>query len=244
MDLVSRFSKLGTIGHGYGSEWHLLRYLGRHRQKLRDEILSKTGGDDIQWIDFHFSQKNEPLKHDIELKGVEFLEEFGIKQWESFWPQRGNAPNWDVVGKTVVNGNTEWLLVEAKSHEDELHPKNTGCDAKPPSLEKIKEAMKKTREALRVEGFQEETWLGPYYQFCNRLATLYFLNVECKPSISAHLVPIYFYGDKIKGEKCPQSCEEWEKNINNMYKKIGLTKESKLRRRIHNIYLSTNPNVI
>lgn len=66
---------MGKIGCGYGSEWHLQRYLGRHRELLREEILSITGGDDIQWLDFNFSNSNEPLMRDRELKGVEFLDE-------------------------------------------------------------------------------------------------------------------------------------------------------------------------
>src|SRR4030067_1741802 len=32
---------MGRIGHAYGSEWHLLRYLGRYR-KLLDRTIQET----------------------------------------------------------------------------------------------------------------------------------------------------------------------------------------------------------
>ena len=52
---------MGTIGYGYGSEWHLLRYLGYHRHYLSQEILNMIGGEILQWLDFKFSPANVPL---------------------------------------------------------------------------------------------------------------------------------------------------------------------------------------
>ena len=40
-----RWSQIRSFGSGYGSEWHLLRWLGRHRQELDKRVLAATGGN-------------------------------------------------------------------------------------------------------------------------------------------------------------------------------------------------------
>ncbi|MHC9543357.1 MAG: hypothetical protein AB9903_27925 [Vulcanimicrobiota bacterium] len=49
------------IGYGYGSEFHLLRYLGRHRNTLNEKINKVKGLEmikEISWLDFN-SKDNE-----------------------------------------------------------------------------------------------------------------------------------------------------------------------------------------
>ena len=49
---------MAHMGDGYGSECHLLRYLGRHRA-LRDwRVLACVGGSAIEWLDFPFDPSN------------------------------------------------------------------------------------------------------------------------------------------------------------------------------------------
>ena len=62
---------MGRIGHGYGSEWHLLRYLGRHRAAVDRFVLDATGGEAIEWLDFGFNRN--AAMFDDEPKGLEFL---------------------------------------------------------------------------------------------------------------------------------------------------------------------------
>jgi hypothetical protein len=45
---------MGRMGLGYGSEFHLLRYLGRHRRYLNRAIEDKFGGRVLDWLDFSF----------------------------------------------------------------------------------------------------------------------------------------------------------------------------------------------
>ena len=40
----------------YGSEWHLLRYLGRHRHRLHHQIREATGGDVVDWLDYRWNR--------------------------------------------------------------------------------------------------------------------------------------------------------------------------------------------
>lgn len=64
---------MGRIGFGYGSEWHLLRHLGYHREYLSLKTLNVTGGRSIEWLDFDFSKENAPLRDDREFLGLEFI---------------------------------------------------------------------------------------------------------------------------------------------------------------------------
>ncbi len=46
------------IGAGYGSKFHLMRYLGRYRNLLNSQIEKETGGHVIEWLDFMPDAKN------------------------------------------------------------------------------------------------------------------------------------------------------------------------------------------
>src|SRR5208337_4362825 len=119
-------TKMGKMGNGYGSEFHLLRYLGYHRHELNGVVEKETGGRVSDWLDFAFGGEGKP---DREWKGVDFVgSASSVKSaWEKFWPQTGNVPNWDAVGRLDSNSGVEYLLVEAKAHVEELQ---SSCSAK------------------------------------------------------------------------------------------------------------------
>lgn len=169
---------MGTIGYGCGSEWQLLRYLGYHRAYLTREVLKETGGDSIDWLDFAFSKQNIPLRDDEESVGVDFIP--GAQdQWKKFWPQTGNAQNWDAVGKIWTGNSFEWLLVEAKGHRGEV---TSECGAtKPESIKMIRAALDNARMTFSKCSQPVENWLKPYYQYANRLTALHFLMKDSLP---------------------------------------------------------------
>jgi len=107
---------MGRIGHGYGSEWHLLRYLGRHRDLLDRVVRETTGCGDLEWLDFGFDPTNP--WHDAEWKGLDFLNEDTALQdsWRNYWPQGAGIHNWDAVARVRSEGKDEWILVEAKAN--------------------------------------------------------------------------------------------------------------------------------
>jgi hypothetical protein len=161
---------MGKIGYGYGSECHLLRYLGRHRNLLDAKVAAETASECIEWIDFDFDPAT--AWGDGEPRGLGFLPPGPVKTaWQAFWPSRGNPPNWDAVARIEIAGRSEWLLVEAKGNVEEL---NSSCGAKlQGGRAQIEAVMTRTKDALGVA--PERDWLNGYYQFANRLAVLHFL---------------------------------------------------------------------
>lgn len=221
---------MGKIGHGYGSEWHLLRYLGRHRAALTRRILEEVGGESLQWPDAPFASK---APFDAEWKGVDFLPEGhpGRAVWVKTWPQTGNVPNWDAVGLLTRNSAPEWLLIEAKAH---LHETRSSCTAKPHGgLEDIKSALGVVKQALGAAGACD--WLNGYYQFCNRVALLHFLQTQ---EISARLLFIYFTGDEGDTRRCcPQDSAGWSAELRRLEEHVGLPPGHALADRIHKLFV-------
>ncbi|MGC9995545.1 MAG: hypothetical protein ABSE79_09505 [Terriglobia bacterium] len=233
---------MGKMGYGYGSEFHLLRYLGYHRRRLNLAIEKQTGGRMLDWLDFSFDARGRFPHLDAELKGLEFLPpdfEHVKSAWTQFWPQTGNVPNWDAVGHLQLESHTEFVLVEAKAHASEL---GSDCGAREEGGRKmIREAFATAIEANAFRSSPEK-WLRKYYQCANRLATLHFLMQHNVPS---RLVFIYFTGEKWPAGTeqnreplvCPKDEREWGTSLQEMYDHLGLTKSSVLEERVHRVFL-------
>jgi hypothetical protein len=225
---------MGKMGHGYGSEWHLLRYLGRHRNALNQAIEQETGGRIVDWVDFPFDHRTRFL--DSEWRGMDFLTAGSSgnlkREWAKFWPQRGNVQNWDAVGWLAVGSRMELLLVEAKAHVGEI---NTRCKAESPghSRDMIRQAF---RDA--IQGFEPnaepDKWLQPYYQYCNRLAALHFLREKGVP---AWLIFIYFTGDHMEERDCPDCPSGWHNALQDLYDHIEFPWSKQQDYGIHKVFL-------
>ena len=199
---------MSEIGYGYGSEWHLLRWLGYHRAELSAETgsaIAKTLPDidqnpgNIEWLDLDWNSDVRPLYRDKEWEGIKFVTRFlspsdaqaVMQAWKDFWPSSGTAQCWDAVGMRRSEDSLEWLLVEAKAHALELG--SNGSEAGPESLKKIKAAFVLTQKSLGIYSATDAAvndkimldWLGRYYQYANRLAALYFFN-EYLPKTPQH----------------------------------------------------------
>ena len=191
---------MANIGDGYGSECHLLRWMGRHR-RLFDQLVSKAvgkPGEPIRWLDFNFNPNR--LWPDAELKGFEFLYgRPGLKpHWEDFWPTRGGIQNWDAIGWIGAEPQQELLLLEAKAHIAEM---KSNCGASPNGgLPKIQRAFDEVKTS--VGSNQQADWTRGYYQGANRIAALYFLQKEKVPN---RLLFVYFLGDSFPGKECPRT---------------------------------------
>jgi hypothetical protein len=222
---------MSTIGYGYGSEWHMLRYLGYHRQTLNKAVEDLTGGTGTEWLDVSFNSQKKFL--DEEWKGLDFLPDDSLAKevWKNFWPQKGNIQNWDAVGTLQKGADTEFLLVEAKAHLGEI---KSQCQAKESEGKPL--IVKALDEAKLAFGVSlDKNWRQPYYQYCNRLTALYFLT---KHGIGARLLFIYFLKDIRQDIAiCPKTEAEWQTELGKMYDHVGTLKNEELTNRIHHLFL-------
>ena len=211
---------MGQMALGYGSEFHLLRWLGRHRNEFDKRVNSLLKTDNISWLDFDFdSKKTIP---DKEIIGLNFLDkntqDTVISTWKKEWPQTGNSMNWDLVGFTEKNNEKTWILIEAKAHLGELEQ---DCGASSiESLAKIEKALAESAKRNSITILDKNPWTKKYYQLANRI---YVLDLLKRHSIKVKLVNIYFIGDMCsKNRKSPQNILDWQTKLVEMKKYLNI----------------------
>ena len=216
-----------------GSQFHLQNLVSDYPEYLNCLILSVSPSLRIyaathpKWV--------SPLASDdyAEYQDGQFLEAIGFPKFSrklaDFWPQRG--PVWDafatVEGKS---GSQGVILLEAKSHIPELANPSYSCKATGKSLEQIKKSLTTVKRELKVK--RKIEWLGDYYQYANRLAHLYFLNISGQ--VPTWMVFLYFVGDV--EQNGPSTVVEWTSSIDQIYEKLGLPKEHLLEQTIITVF--------
>ena len=239
---------------GYGSAWHLLRLLGWQRERFNTQIANGLGvqGLDpksISWLDFppateqRTYSSNTPIR-DEEWKRIAFINNDEVQiEYNNFWPSRGAQQSWDAIGHVTINGQKEWLLVEAKGHLGEIDKDGTSAKEEG-GRPRIRAAFKETLISLRKSDPEATTlaeeWLTGYYQHANRLATLHFLTAQ---KIPARLIFLYFCGDQHPkpGVDCPADPAGWKDAIDAIHESLGLGGVSELKSRVHEVFISINP---
>ena len=212
--------------NSHGSLKDLQVAINKKKNFLAGEI-SKVIGRQIK-IDW-----KSPLESDdfAEYRDKDFLIRLGLNKMKyplsDFWPD--NGPQWDALG---INGD-EIILVEAKANIPEMV--SSGTSAKnPQSVNKIRNSLDEVKKYLNVRDTID--WTGTFYQYVNRIAHLYYLREKNK--IKAHLLFIYFINDiTVHG---PKTQDEWLGAIQTMECYLGLAKNYKLRRYIHDIFIDVS----
>ena len=224
---------------GYGSTWHLLRSLGFHRDRFNAILTQATGARNIAWLDFpaYVGSQTYPKEMPIlegEWRALDFLGPFHPLRtaYESFWPKSGTPPNWDAVGEATFDAQREWLLVEAKAHTGEISKTGTGA-TKQSSIAMIRRAFESTRTALNAAATVDD-WLNGYYQYANRLATLYYLN---HGGVPARLFFVYFCGDTYRNHDCPADESGWRARLIEVRQSLGLSGNSEIEKRVHEVFV-------
>lgn len=232
---------------GYGSAWHLLRCLGWRREAFNAQIAAAIGASGVRWLDFteytggQSYPSGMPIR-DGEWKRIGFIEDDAVQcAYDGYWPIRGEQPNWDAVGKALIGGTEEWLLVEAKAHVAEIRSTGTTASEKG-GRPMIRAAFRKTLMAI---GYDEkdaalwaERWLTGYYQHANRLATLHFLLMN---GIPARLLFVHFCGDRHPdGKSCPATATDWGPVLGEVRAGLGLRGGSELEQRMHEVFVDVS----
>ncbi|MBT3181199.1 MAG: DUF1738 domain-containing protein [Deltaproteobacteria bacterium] len=157
------------------------------------------------------------------------LEAIGLLEYkpllDRFWP--ANKPVWD--GLSVMRSGEECrFLVEAKSHIRETITSMMATD--PKSIKSIRCTFSTVKQYLGVA--PDVDWTGPYYQFCNRLAFLYFMNVVLGQS--TYLTFVNFIDDSTGVP--PTSIDQWKRHYQHVYKTIGISPDAEILKRVIYIY--------
>ena len=125
--------------------------------------------------------------------------------WRSIWPSDQHPVSWDAVAEIVSPRDTEWVLIEANAHLEEL---GSNCESKNwrDGLSLIADGLARTQNALGVP--MEADWLKGHYRYASRLTALTYLLSQ---GLKSRLVVICFCGDQ--GDfrrRCPGNQREWE----------------------------------
>ena len=167
---------MGHLGYGYGSEFQLLRFMGRHRNLLDDEIKKQINiVGNIKWLDFEFTDLRNSLIGDKELTGLQFLNLLSFVSNEQIQSIRNeisqfkvgimiSKQSWDAIF-TIADS---LYLVEAKAYCEEMNTKDHERSAN----DNIKSFMQAQLPNVNVSC----EWLRQPYQLANRLATAALLN--------------------------------------------------------------------
>lgn len=218
------------MGAGYGSEYWLDRYLST---PLDAAVREATGAEAVEWL--RIPTDSPRSANGREWVGLDFLEPNhpALAAWTEFWPQRGSAQNWDAVGRMRRGGETSWLLAEAKAHVEEI---DSSCKASEKGgRSQIERAFAEVKTSLGVR--ESADWLNGYYQYCNRVASLWFLRSR---GIGAHLLFVYFTGDRFPVRHsfvCPVDQDGWMDALAEQDKHVGLPAAHPLAPYIHKLFL-------
>ena len=90
---------------------------------------------------------------------------------------------WDGLA-VLKDDNKHLFLIEAKAHLQETNSEMLAGN--PQSIRKIASTLSAVKKYMGVP--DSKNWQKPYYQFCNRLAFLYFFHVLLKHPTSLYSV--------------------------------------------------------
>ena len=226
---------MGKLGYGYGSEFHLLRMLARHRKSFNSKILSTLGYSDkeIDWLDYKYDTKQ--FIPDREFIGIEFLESSPNYQqlkdsWKRYWPSNKNAQNWDAICKI----DEEWILIEAKAHKGEIISDSSASEK---SKQFISARFDKIKAKYGITS--KDDWNKTYYQKANRIL---FLDYLTENKIQAKLLFVYFKNGYKKGGKQMgvTSITEWQNLLKEQDDYLGISNNRMIKDKIYNLIMDVN----
>jgi hypothetical protein len=186
-------------------------YVNRYPTHLDSAIKAASGlSGQLQWV--------SPIRADgyKEYKDAAFLRELGLTRLAiplcQFWPASG--PRWDGLARVDNSDPLVVVLIEAKNYPREV--RGGGCKAA-----ETNGARRQIKEALQVAGAElgiQDTngWMGPLYQYANRLAHVAFLR---RHGVEAFMINVCFYGDPHPARNTSE--QAWRDAADDLKKEIG-----------------------
>jgi hypothetical protein len=223
---------MGEMRLWNGSEFQLLRFLGRHRKELNSLILKDTTINvdldyNMEWQDFLYKIDTPFDAESFGIYFMDYLEQTDKlrENWKKYWSQTGTQQNWDAViecRQIIPNSGKpdKWVVVEAKAHLAELE---SSSQAGTGSRDIIAKAFKETQERFGIK--TQNSWFDKYYQMANRLAFLHFM---LSNNIEVSLLNIYFInGWPDEPALNVANKEIWEEKIKDEYDYLGINENVK-----------------
>jgi hypothetical protein len=217
---------MGKMGFGYGSEWQLLRMMGRHRtyydtlvkEAYHNKKKDAHSDQQLFWYDFRFNGSK-----DKELLGEDIFREVNL---DGQHPKVLERANWDCVGK--IDGFL--LLGEAKGYIDELCKANKS-DAKEVSRKEYVTVLKEVFKEYKIEETHESTWLDQSFQLGNRIAMQLYLQNRGTPNYILYIMFLndwkFEYLSGIHDSKLSvENKERWMESFDGELRKLGFDEEN------------------
>ena len=208
-----------------GSQYLLQHHVEHHSDQLSATITGSSPSllafaGQFEWISPLSSQNYQEYRDD-------FLDALGLGQFNTaraqFWPNGG--PQWDGLAKVKNKHQTGYVLVEAKAHPGETH---STTQASKESLKKINGSLKVTQMHLQIP---QKKWTENYYQTANRLAFLYFMNVQL--DLPTWLAFINFTDDQ---SHIPTDLQTFVTHYQELYSEMGLHQAKQLMDRVITVF--------
>jgi hypothetical protein len=237
-----------------GSKRHICWYVNDAREYLDAALFSASptlaaaAASDIAWVSPLAADGYEELWNERFLQRLDLLDDH-LDSFQKFWPfkpwkdnkvsPRG-TPHWDAVARVPLDGGGRGVvMVEAKAHRGELVKPNDKSKADEQSLAKIKNSFARVRDYYGVP-LASPAWESCYYQFCNRLAHLWWMNEQAE--VPTWLVWALIVDDPVWRDRV--TAPQWHRAFDDIKSKIGLPTQHALSDKISVVYLPAAPEPV
>lgn len=207
--------------------------------------LVEAASTDPTWISPLVTENYEECWNERFLERLDLLNDH-LESFREFWPfkpwvdgkvnPRG-TPHWDALARVpLMADDSGVVMVEAKAHRGELVKPNDRSKADAPSLGKIRTSFAAVRDFYEVDD-AAPAWESRYYQFCNRLAHLWWMNVVAR--VETWLVWLLVVDDPVWRDR--MTAPQWHEALQKIKREIGLPSQHRLEDKVVVVYLPAAP---
>jgi hypothetical protein len=236
-----------------GSKRHICWYVNHAPEHLNAALFSATTSlaeaaiSAPEWVSPLANEGYEEFWNERFLQRLDLLDEH-LESFREFWPFKPWAndkvnprgtPHWDAIARVPLAGGVRGvIMVEAKAHRGELAKPNDRSKADEQSLKKIRSSFADVRAYFGIPD-QTPAWESRYYQFCNRLAHLWWMNERAR--VPTWLVWVLTVDDPVWHDR--MTAPQWHDVFQTIKSEVGLPPQHRLKDRISVAYLPGAPEV-